>query len=152
MLRALPGRRSIFAAALLAVGPGLSAAGDALAVAQQDWMLNCQGCHRADGMGSPRGVPPLPASLAHLLCVDGGREFLARVPGVANAPLSDTAIADVLNWMVARYAPAPRVREFRPFTSSEIGGLRRSRLGPELNQVRRRLFTQSCSTRGGRQG
>lgn len=152
MLRALPRRPSMLAAALLAVSPGPAATGESLSIAQQDWMLNCQGCHRADGMGSPRGVPPLPAGLAHLLCVDGGREFLARVPGVANAPLSDAAVADVLNWMVARFAPAPLLRGFRPFTSSEVADLRRSRLGPELNAVRTQLFTQSCSTGGHRQG
>jgi hypothetical protein len=151
MPSALPRLWPILLATLLALDPASSAFADGLPAAQQDWMLNCQGCHRADGMGSPRGVPPLPSSLSHLLCVEGGREFLARVPGVANAPLSDAASAEVLNWMVARYAPAPLAREFRLFTASEVSGLRQARLGPDLNAVRARLFKQSCSKSGGRE-
>src|SRR5262249_48882191 len=58
-----------------------------------EYALNCQGCHRADGIGTPGSVPPLAGSVARFLTVPGGREYLVRVPGVAQAPLDDAALA-----------------------------------------------------------
>ena len=46
-----------------------------------DYMLQCQGCHLADGAGSPGAVPDLRGSLGRFLAVPGGREYLVRVPG-----------------------------------------------------------------------
>src|SRR5262249_51219864 len=68
-----------------------------------DYALECQGCHRADGAGTPGSVPPLKDAVARFLGVAGGREYLARVPGVAQAPLDDTALAAVLNWMLDHF-------------------------------------------------
>src|SRR6185503_18374901 len=68
-----------------------------------DYTLNCQGCHRADGAGTPGSVPALAGSVARFLAVPGGREYLVRVPGVSQAGLDDAALADVLNWMVDRF-------------------------------------------------
>ena len=58
-----------------------------------DYTLNCEGCHRADGTGTPGSVPALRDSVARFLAAPGGREYLARVPGVAQAPLEDAALA-----------------------------------------------------------
>jgi len=55
-----------------------------------DYAVTCQGCHRADGAGTPGTVPALAGSVGKFLRVPGGREFLVRVPGVAQAPLDDT--------------------------------------------------------------
>jgi hypothetical protein len=54
--------------------------------------LNCQGCHRADGTGTPGSVPALADSVARFLAVPAGREYLVQVPGVAQAPLDDAAL------------------------------------------------------------
>src|SRR5262249_3268274 len=61
---------------LLAVGasPVGAASGPAL-----DYTLECAGCHRADGAGTPGSVPALRDSVARFLAVPGGREYLARV-------------------------------------------------------------------------
>lgn len=37
------------------------------------YMLHCQGCHLADGSGSPGKVPALRQSVARYLTVAGGR-------------------------------------------------------------------------------
>lgn len=58
--------------------------------ARQDWMLNCQGCHKTDGTGRPeKGLPNLSGEVAKFLSVPGGREYLSRVPGVTNASIND---------------------------------------------------------------
>ena len=89
-----------------------------------DYTLNCQGCHRADGTGTPGTVPALAGSVAKFLKVPGGREYLCRVPGVAQAPLDDAALAAVLNWMLDRFDRADIPADFRPYTPEEVGRLR----------------------------
>ncbi|MGH7291646.1 MAG: c-type cytochrome, partial [Myxococcota bacterium] len=59
-----------------------------------NYMLHCQGCHRPDGSGVPGAVPDLRDEVARFLATDDGRAFLIRVPGVANAPLSDRELGE----------------------------------------------------------
>jgi hypothetical protein len=66
--------------------------------------------------------------MARFLSVDGGREYLARVPGVAQSALDDTAIAALLNWMLARFDGERLEPEFEPYTAAEVGRLRRDPL------------------------
>ncbi len=89
-----------------------------------DWTLECEGCHRADGTGTPGSVPALRDSVARFLAVPGGRDYLARVPGVAQAPLDDAALAAVLNWMLDRFDRGHLPRDFAPYTAAEVGRLR----------------------------
>ena len=58
-----------------------------------NYALHCQGCHLEDGSGVPGKVPALGGALAALAATREGRAYLARVPGVANAPLADVAAA-----------------------------------------------------------
>lgn len=102
----------------LALAAGPAGAGDP----HLDYMLECQGCHRADGSGSPGAVPDLRGSLERLLSAPGGRDFVVRVPGSATSRLSDAALAGVLNWMVRRFAPA--LTGFQPYAAAEVGRLR----------------------------
>ncbi len=88
------------------------------------WMLQCQGCHRPDATGSPGGAPNMAGEVARFLSVDGGREYLVRVPGVANAALDDAAVAELLNWMLATFDPAHRPDDFTPYTAEEVAALR----------------------------
>jgi mono/diheme cytochrome c family protein len=88
------------------------------------YTLECAGCHRADGSGTPGSVPQLRESVAGFLAVPGGREYLARVPGVAQAPLDDAALAAVLNWMLDRFDRAHVPTGFVPYTADEVGRLR----------------------------
>ncbi len=88
------------------------------------WTLQCRGCHRSDATGSPGGAPNMAGTVARFLSVEGGREYLVRVPGVANAALDDAALAELLNWMLATFDPAHLPQEFRPYTAEEVGALR----------------------------
>jgi cytochrome c553 len=104
--------------------------------ARQNWMLACQGCHRADATGTPQTTPAMAGFVAKFLHVPGGREYLARVPGVATAALSDADLAEILNWSLARFDPANIPADFKPFTAAEVGALRLKPLRAEAMTVR----------------
>jgi len=92
---------------------------------QTDYMLNCQGCHLPDGSGFPeRNVPDLVNHMGKFLNVEGGREFLVRVPGAATSDLPDDRLAAVLNWMLEQFSPSEIPSDFAPYTADEVGGLR----------------------------
>ena len=129
----------IRAAALAALACLLAAAASAQDPAV-DYMLQCQGCHRADGSGSPGAVPDLRASLAPLLAAPGGREYLVRVPGAAQSPLSDTRLAAVLDWMIREFAPAAAAAEHAGYRSEEVARWR-SQPYSEVQSLRRDLLS-----------
>jgi len=91
---------------------------------QIDYMLQCQGCHLADGRGAPGKVPAL-QGMARFLSVPGGRAFLVRVPGASQSPLTDAQLAAVLNWMLAHFGPAELAQKQPPYTAGEVSRLRR---------------------------
>jgi hypothetical protein len=96
-----------------------------------DYMLQCQGCHLADGSGSPGSVPSLRGSVGRFLTVPGGRAYLVRVPGSSQSALDDGALAAVLNWMIRSFGPEEVARDFEPYSGEEVGHLRR----PPLTDV-----------------
>jgi mono/diheme cytochrome c family protein len=114
------------------------AAASAAASPELDYMLHCQGCHLPDGRGKPGAVPSLADSVGRFAALPGGREFLVRVPGSAQSPLDDAALAALLTWMVRRFGPVPP--GFEPFSAREVGRLRE----PPLTDVaaRRRDLLQ----------
>ena len=93
-----------------------------------DYVLHCQGCHQASGVGLPGAVPALKDSVAAIAALPGGREYLSRVPGVAQSQLDDRAVAALLNWLLAYFDAAHVPPDFRPFTAAEIAPLRRQPL------------------------
>jgi cytochrome c2 len=115
--------------------------------ARQNWILQCQGCHRPDATGTPQTTPAMAGFVARFLSVPGGRDYLARVPGVATAALSDAALADVLNWSLARFDPAHVPADFEPYTAAEIGRLRQNPLRTEANSARARLIARFDETK-----
>jgi len=128
-------RRTLAALVLLA-----SAGGTAGAYAPNvEYALNCQGCHRADGAGTPGSVPPLVGSVARFLAAPGGREYLVQVPGVAQAPLDDATLAAVMNWMLEKFDHAHVPAGFVPYDAAEIGRLRTKPL-TDVETVRKRLL------------
>jgi mono/diheme cytochrome c family protein len=104
-----------------------------------DYMLQCQGCHAPDGSGAPGAVPDLRGSLARFAQVPGGREYLIRVPGSAQSPLSDAELAAVLNWMIRTFGPADAAREVPAFSAEEVKRHRRPPL-LEVGRVRSELL------------
>jgi len=118
-------------ARLVAAGLVLAGAVAAPAAAESPrvlYMLHCQGCHRPDGSGLPGVVPALRDEVARFLTVPGGREFLVRVPGSASAPIDDTDLAAVLNWIVHQFGPAAEAAAAAPYTAAEVSRLRRDPL------------------------
>lgn len=107
--------------------------------ARIDYILKCQGCHRPDGGGDDRSNPPIKNEVARFLGVPGGREFLARVPGVSTVDLDDTRLADLVNWTLYTFDPAHMPADFRPYSPEEMGHFRRNPLRLERAETRARL-------------
>lgn len=126
------------AALLLAAVPAPSAS------PELDYTLNCAGCHRADGAGTPGSVPPLAGAVGRFLGVPGGREFVVQVPGVATSELDDAALAAVLNWMLARFDAEHLPRDVAPYTREEVARLRKTPL-TNVDRVRAQLLRASDS-------
>ena len=99
----------------------LVAAKSAVPDPRTDYLLYCRGCHLANGESVPPEVPSL-HKLGALLQSDGGREYIIRVPGVSQTPMSDERLAAVLNWVVSEFNQS--VEDFRPYTAAEVGAAR----------------------------
>lgn len=127
-------------------GLGLAALALALAAPARgetpevNYLLQCQGCHLPDGIGKPGAVPDL-KDLGRFLAVPGGREYLVRVPGSAQSPLSDADLAALLNWMLRRFGPAEVAETLEPYTPEEITALRRPPLA-DVAATRARLLAR----------
>ncbi len=104
----------------------------------QLYTLNCWGCHQPHAQGIPGSVPRLANSMGYFLLIPEGRAYLARVPGVAAAPLSDDEIARVLNWILLTFSQPELPKNFAPYTAAEIGGYRTDKL-VNVKETRRRL-------------
>jgi mono/diheme cytochrome c family protein len=112
-------KRAALAAALLALAPPARAFAPAV-----DYAVHCQGCHLADGRATPGSVPALAGTVALLTRTADGRAYMARVPGVAQAPLGDAELAALLNWVVQRFGGAEVAASFAPYGADEVGWLR----------------------------
>jgi hypothetical protein len=104
-----------------------------------EYMLDCMGCHQADGAGVPGKVPDMRSSLVPLARKAAGRRYLIQVPGVAQAPLSDAELAQLVNWMVRHLSARAIPASFRAFTPAEVAAYRRAPL-VEVARIRRRLL------------
>jgi hypothetical protein len=80
--------------------------------AKTNYILQCQGCHKANGEGIENSVPDLRIAGKEMLDTDKGREFFIRVPGSAYAPLSDEELAAVLNYVVDEILGMTSISEF----------------------------------------
>lgn len=92
--------------------------------ARTQYVLMCMGCHLEDGSGAPGKVPSMRESLVPLAALPEGRRYLVQVPGVAQSPLSDREIAQLLNWMMRNLSEGPPPRTFVEFTESEVAAFR----------------------------
>lgn len=141
---------SLLLAALAATAPASLAATPPatapLTRTEQHYILQCQGCHRADGTGNRTNTPPMAGIVARFLAVEGGREYLARVPGVATAALGDEDLAALLNWTLLRFDAAHVPADFRPYTAAEIGAWRKHPLRTEAPRVRAALVARMADT------
>jgi hypothetical protein len=108
--------------------------------ARADFAFRCKGCHGFAGEGTPGHVPRLDGFVGFFTEVEGGREYLMRVPGVARSSLDDERLAGVLNWMLEVYGGDAVAPEFTPYTAAEVAAARREPLTAALEPTRARLI------------
>jgi mono/diheme cytochrome c family protein len=104
-------------------------------------MLQCQGCHLPDGSGAPDSVPSLRGSVGRFLAVEGGREYLVRVPGSSQSSLDDARLAAVLNWLLREFDAHSLPEDFVPFDAAEVAGFRHPPL-TDVEGERARLLAE----------
>lgn len=92
------------------------------------YQLHCMGCHQATGQGEPDGRIPDLRSIGAYLHLPGGREFLVRVPGIAGVGLSDTQVAQLINWLLENKARSWLPAQHQAYTAAEVQDLRRTPL------------------------
>ena len=109
--------------------------------AQFNYQVFCRGCHLPDASGIEGKVPRIKGYIGNFLKIDGGREFLVRVPGAANAAIDDKQLADLMNWIIVNFAGASLPENYHPYTAAEVGMLRRRPLNDVIT-VRADLVKQ----------
>lgn len=86
--------------------------------AEYNYLLHCGGCHIEDGSGMPPQVPDLRVEMPLFAASTEGRAYIARVPGVIQAPMSTQQLTEVLNLILSRFSPAGTV--VQSFTEAEV--------------------------------
>ncbi len=92
-----------------------------------NYKMFCRGCHGPSDEGQ-KAVPHMQGVAGHFLKFQEGREYLVRVPGSANAALDDEQLAQVLNWIINNIAGDSKPKDFKPFSTEEVGKLRQDPL------------------------
>ena len=94
-----------------------------------NYLHYCAGCHLDDGSGKPsHGIPNMRGVLGQFLRVDGGREFIIKVPGVSHTPLADGDVAALMNWLLDGIAQPSTPPGTPPYTAAEVTRLRSERM------------------------
>jgi len=92
---------------------------------ETNYMLQCQGCHKATGTGSEGSTPSLTDHGIEMLLTERGRQYYVSVPGSSQSPLSDRRLADVLNYITTTILEAHKKnREVPLFDTSEVAKYR----------------------------
>ncbi len=106
------------------------------------YRLHCSGCHGIEGAGSKVGrIPPFVGIVGHFASTPEGRLYLVRVPGVANAGLSDVDTARMLNYVLQTWGNAEMPRDAPEFTAEEVHGFRDAHVD-DIVKLRQRLATE----------
>ncbi|MXW46557.1 MAG: hypothetical protein F4109_12700 [Gammaproteobacteria bacterium] len=138
---------------LLSVGGNASEPPDpenapALSGAELNWTMSCRGCHGTNAEGTEGGAPNMAGQVSRFLKVEGGRQYLVRVPGVAFASLSDAEVAELMNWMLWKFDKENIPDSFSPYDEKEVGRLREKPLLTSVAEVRRELILKIDDTPG----
>ncbi len=89
--------------------------------ARSDYIEYCAGCHGIEGSSAPARLPELKARIGYFLCTAGGRSYIARLPNVVRAPVSDAqALADLLNYVVFELGRGSAPTDARPYQADEV--------------------------------
>jgi mono/diheme cytochrome c family protein len=137
----LPTARALLAMlTTLAVVTALAATEVDAKRARVNYMLNCQGCHLADGRGIG-DIPEMKNFVGNFLRVPGGREYLVGVPGSANAPLNDALLAELLNWMLMEMSANELPTDWQPYTATEVASYRATTI-TDVDKIRAVLINR----------
>ena len=104
-----------------------------------NYQLHCMGCHLADGTGDAERLPSMRGTLVPFSALPAGRDYLLRVPGVSQSPLSDADLAVLMNWMVRNLSDVPVPANFVDDTPAEVGRARQQPLA-QVTALRARLL------------
>lgn len=122
----------------------LTTSGPAYTSARTDYLLHCAGCHLPQGKGVPPEVPTLVESLGRIAASEEGRDYIARVPGASQAPITDAQLAAVLNWVLLEFNSETLPGSFIQLTAEEVGKSRARVLSDPL-KMRKALWPESES-------
>ena len=104
-----------------------------------DYLLHCGGCHLPDGSGAPPDVPKLTDTLGRIVQSQEGRDYVVRVPGATQTPLTDQQLADVMNWVLKTFNADTLSPDFEPLTGEEVKAARKRVLADPL-KLRQELW------------
>ncbi len=106
---------------------------------EKNYLLHCSGCHLPNGIGDPPNTPSLRDTIGKIVATAEGRDYIIRVPGSSQTPMSDQQLADVLNWMLTEFNSATLPENFEPLSAIEVGESRGQILADPL-KYRARLW------------
>ena len=92
------------------------------------YLMGCVGCHGETGVTISQKVPDLKNQIGFFLHLPEGRAYLVRLPNVAFAPISDAALADMMNYMVFDLGGPSVPKDAKPYSAAEVGRLRKQPL------------------------
>jgi len=114
------------------------------ASARINYILQCQGCHRADGLGNNSadgsGTPSMLTFGRLFLSTPEGRDFFVSVPGVVNAPLSDEEMTHVINYVIEALIIRDAAAEPFLYSLEELSRYRKTKLVKDVKLLRRELI------------
>ena len=73
-----------------------------------------------DGSGLKDVVPDLHGTMGRMAADPEGRDYLVRVPGATQAPISDEKLTEVINWMLKEFSDETLPKNFKPLTVAEV--------------------------------
>ena len=97
----------------------------------------------ADGSGQAGRVPSIRHSLVLFSATREGRDYIVRVPGVAQSPLSDADTAALLNWMARNLSDLKLPPGFVDYSEAEVQSLRHRPLA-KVSDMRARLMKSAA--------
>lgn len=98
-----------------------------------NYLLYCSGCHRVNGEGKAPNVPTLRGELGDMLSVSMMRSYLVRIPGASQAPITDSELAEVINWVLDEFNAQTLPANYEPYTDTEVSQARRNVLADPLS-------------------
>ncbi len=83
--------------------------------------------------------------LGKLVQVEGGRDYLVRVPGAAQSPISDRELQQIVNWILLEFNSSTLPEDFVPLSLEEVRAARADVLEDPL-RYRRELWRRVTAT------